>query len=197
MYSPGTATVLELNFSDYRLTDLGYPGLVHLRRENRSAIDPGPETRGLQSGISGHRLENSNSAVARVKHDFDSDWHLVVGVLNQDATRNINTQVNNLTSNAGAYTSSMGSTFAPRFVITSDTAYLDGNFDDPRHRARSDHRHRRLPCFLIFIDHNADRCATCSWARRPSTPAAVPLSCRGRGGPECEFRFFGYCISKA
>jgi len=58
---------------------------------------------------------------ARVKHDFNSNWHLVVGALNQDATRNINTQVNNLTSNSGAYTSSMGSTFAPRFVITSDT----------------------------------------------------------------------------
>jgi len=68
-------------------------------------------------------------SIARIKHDFDSNWHLVVGALNQDATRNINTQVNNLTSNSGAYTSSMGSTFAPRFVITSDTAYLDGNFE--------------------------------------------------------------------
>jgi iron complex outermembrane receptor protein len=52
----------------------------------------------------------------------------VAGILNQDGTRNINTQVNNL-NNAGAYTSSMGATFAPRFVITSDTAYLNGTFE--------------------------------------------------------------------
>ena len=55
-------------------------------------------------------------------------WHLVVGGLNQDATRNINTPVNNLTNNNGNYTSSLANGFAPRFVMTSDTAYLDGNF---------------------------------------------------------------------
>jgi iron complex outermembrane receptor protein len=42
--------------------------------------------------------------------------------------RDINTPVNNLTSNTGAYVSSLANGFAPRFVITSDTAYLNGNF---------------------------------------------------------------------
>jgi iron complex outermembrane receptor protein len=64
----------------------------------------------------------------RLKHDFNSDWHLVVGALNQDASRDINTPVNNLTNNNGNYTSSLANGFAPRFIMTSDAAYLDGNF---------------------------------------------------------------------
>jgi iron complex outermembrane recepter protein len=52
----------------------------------------------------------------------------VVGGLNQDASRNINTPVNNLTNNNGNYTSSLANGFAPRFIMTSDAAYLDGNF---------------------------------------------------------------------
>jgi iron complex outermembrane receptor protein len=51
-----------------------------------------------------------------------------VGALNQDASRDINTPVNNLTSNTGTYVSSLANGFAPRFVMTSDAAYLDGNF---------------------------------------------------------------------
>ena len=51
-----------------------------------------------------------------------------MGGLHQDTTRDINTPVNNLTSNTGNYTASFANGFAPRFVITSDTAYLNGNF---------------------------------------------------------------------
>jgi iron complex outermembrane recepter protein len=125
---PWDATVLELNFTDYRLTDLGYPGWFTYGEKIALPPAPDPTTVGYNQEYLGTDLK-TQTAVARVKHDFNSDWHLVVGVLNQDATRDINTQVNNLTSNAGAYTSSMGSTFAPRFVITSDTAYLDGKFE--------------------------------------------------------------------
>jgi iron complex outermembrane recepter protein len=125
---PWDATVLELNFSDYRLTDLGYPGWFTYGEKIMLPSTPNPQMMGYNQEYLGTDLKTQIS-VARVKHDFDSNWHLIVGALNQDATRNINTQVNNLTSNAGAYTSSMGSTFAPRFVITSDTAYLDGNFE--------------------------------------------------------------------
>ncbi|HEY2684726.1 MAG TPA: TonB-dependent siderophore receptor [Steroidobacteraceae bacterium] len=125
---PWESTVLELNFSDYRLTDLGYPGWFTYSEKIKLPSAPDPKLAGYNQEYLGTDLKTQIS-VARIKHDFSSNWHLVAGVLNQDATRNINTQVNNLTSNAGAYTSSMGSTFAPRFVITSDTAYLDGTFD--------------------------------------------------------------------
>ena len=57
-----------------------------------------------------------------------SSGHFLVGVLNQDGFRVINMPVNNLTSDIGAYTSSFANGFAPRFIMTSDTAYLNGNF---------------------------------------------------------------------
>jgi iron complex outermembrane recepter protein len=124
---PWDSTVLELNYTDYRLTDTGYPGWFTYGQKIQLPSAPNPQLEGYGQSYLGTDLRTETST-ARIKHDFDSDWHLVVGGLNQDATRNINTPVNNLTSNTGAYTSSMGSTFAPRFVITSDTAYLDGNF---------------------------------------------------------------------
>jgi iron complex outermembrane recepter protein len=125
---PWASTVLELNFSDYRLTDTGYPGWFTYGEKIGLPSAPDPTTQGYDQEYLGTDLKTQIS-VARIKHEFDSNWHLVVGLLNQDATRNINTQVNNLTANAGTYISSMGSTFAPRFVITSDTGYLDGNFE--------------------------------------------------------------------
>ncbi len=124
---PWESTVLELNFTDYRLTDTGYPGWFTYGEKINLPSTPNPKWVGYGQEYLGVDLKTQTS-VARVKHDFNSNWHLVVGALNQDSTRNINTQVNNLTSNEGAYKSSMGSTFAPRFVITSNTAYLNGNF---------------------------------------------------------------------
>ncbi len=38
---------------------------------------------------------------ARIKQGFGDNWHLVAGILNENVERNINTAVNNLTSNAG------------------------------------------------------------------------------------------------
>jgi iron complex outermembrane receptor protein len=125
---PWASTVLELNFSDYRLTDTGYPGWFTYGEKIALPPAPNPKVQGYDQEYLGTDLKTQIS-LARVKHEFGSNWHLVMGLLNQDATRNINTQVNSLNSNAGTYTSSMGSTFAPRFVITSDTGYLDGNFE--------------------------------------------------------------------
>src|ERR1019366_1951375 len=64
----------------------------------------------------------------RLKQDFGSDWHLVMGGLGQNVDRNINTPVNNFTNNTGSYSSSLANGFAPRFGITSDIAYLNGVF---------------------------------------------------------------------
>jgi iron complex outermembrane receptor protein len=124
---PWDNTVLELNYTDYHLTDTGFPGWFTYGQKIQLPSAPNPQWVGYGQSYLGTDLQTQTST-ARVKHDFNSDWHLVVGGLYQDATRNINTGVNNLTSNTGAYTTSMGATFAPRFTITSDTAYLDGNF---------------------------------------------------------------------
>ncbi len=42
---------------------------------------------------------NNQIGEVRVKHEFSQNWHLVVGVLNQIADRDINTAVNKLTDN--------------------------------------------------------------------------------------------------
>ena len=72
-----------------------------------------------------------------MKHDFNANWHLVVGVLNQIADRNINTAVNQLIDNSGNYKSYLANAFsslAPRFHVDSDIANLTGLFHTRRIR---------------------------------------------------------------
>src|SRR5579863_602851 len=120
--------VMELNYSDYSLLDTGYPGWFTYSEKIALPAAPDPQRRGYGESYAGVDLR-TRIASARFKQDFGPAWHLVAGILNQDASRNINTPVNNLTSNSGNYVQSFANGFAPRFVITSDVAYLDGNFD--------------------------------------------------------------------
>jgi iron complex outermembrane receptor protein len=124
---PREDTVLELNYSDYHLVDKGYPGWFTYGEKINLPAAPDPQRVGYGQSYAGIDLE-TRIASARLKHDFNSDWHFVVGALNQDASRDINTPVNNLNSNSGTYVSSLATGFAPRFVMTSDAAYLDGSF---------------------------------------------------------------------
>jgi iron complex outermembrane receptor protein len=120
-------TVIETNYSYYHLIDTGYPGWFSYSEKINLPPAPDPTNVGYGQNYAGVDLLTRMGS-ARLKHDFNSDWHLVVGALNQDASRNINTPVNNLTNNNGNYTSSLANGFAPRFIMTSDAAYLNGNF---------------------------------------------------------------------
>jgi len=120
-------TVIETNYSYYHLIDTGYPGWFTYGEKIVLPPAPDPTNVGYGQNYAGVDLLTRTGSV-RLKHDFNSDWHLVVGALNQDASRNISTPVNNLTNNNGNYTSSLANGFAPRFIMTSDAAYLDGNF---------------------------------------------------------------------
>lgn len=124
---PWAHAVFELNYSDYALTTQGYPGWFTYGQKIVLPPAPDPNRAGYGQSYAGVDMR-TKIATARIRQDFGADWHLVAGILNQDAARNINTPVNNLTSNSGAYTSSFANGFAPRFVITSDTAYLNGRF---------------------------------------------------------------------
>ncbi len=119
--------MLELNYSDYTLMNKGYPGWFTYGQAIRLPDAPDPTRVGYGQSYAGIDM-NTRIGTARLKHDFNEDWHLVVGILNQDATRDINTPVNNLTNNSGTYVSSFANGFAPRFRITSDSAYLNGQF---------------------------------------------------------------------
>lgn len=120
--------VLELNYSSYSLDDTGFPGWFTYSEKLVLPPAPDPTRVGYGQSYAGVDL-TTQIATARIKQDFASDWHLVAGILSQDASRDINTPVNNLTSDTGSYTSSFANGFAPRFVITSDTAYLDHSFE--------------------------------------------------------------------
>jgi iron complex outermembrane receptor protein len=120
-------TVLETNYSYYHLIDTGYPGWFTYGEKIILPPAPNPKNVGYGQNYAGVDLETRIMSL-RLKHDFNSNWHLVVGALNQDASRDITTPVNNLTANNGNYTSSLANGFAPRFVMTSDAGYLNGNF---------------------------------------------------------------------
>jgi iron complex outermembrane recepter protein len=119
---------VELNYSDYSLKNKGYPGWFTYGEATVLPAAPDPTRVGYGQQYAGVELHNRMGTV-RLKQDLNSDWRMVAGVLHQDGTRNMNTPVNNLTSNTGNYTASFANGFAPRFVITSDTVYLNGNFD--------------------------------------------------------------------
>ena len=120
--------VLELNYSDYRLINKGFPGWFTYGETLRLPAAPDPTRVGYGQSYAGVDL-HTRIVTARIKQDLGSNWHVVAGILNQDGSRNMNTPVNNLTANNGNYTSSFANGFAPRFIITSDTAYLNGSFD--------------------------------------------------------------------
>jgi iron complex outermembrane receptor protein len=124
---PRQDTVVELNYSDYHLLDQGYPGWFTYGEKIVLPSAPDPTRVGYGQTYAGVDLETRMASV-RLKHDLNPDWHLVVGALNQDASRDINTPVDNLKSNSGNYTSSFANGFAPRFIMTSDAGYLNGNF---------------------------------------------------------------------
>jgi iron complex outermembrane receptor protein len=125
---PWEHTVLELNYSTNVLDVTGFPGWFTYSEKILLPPAPDPQQVGIGQPYAGVYLRTFIGS-ARIKQDFGANWHLVAGILNQTVQRNINTAVNNLTSNAGAYTTSFGAGFAPRFAITSDTAYLNGSFD--------------------------------------------------------------------
>ena len=125
---PQRETTFEFNYSDYRLVQKGYPGWFTYGQGVVLPPAPDPTRVGYGQEYAGVDMETKTGSM-RVKHDFSPQWHLVAGLLNQDARRDINTPVNNIRSAAGDYVSSLANGFAPRFMITSDMAYLNGTFN--------------------------------------------------------------------
>jgi iron complex outermembrane receptor protein len=135
-------TVIEGNYSYYNLFQHGYPGWFAYQPATTPLSTPGsksillriqapdPTRQGFGQSFSGVDL-TSEIGELRVKHDFSSNWHLIVGALNQLSDRNINTAVNQLIDNQGDYKTYLAnaiSSLAPRFHVDSDLAYLTGRF---------------------------------------------------------------------
>jgi len=136
------STLIEGNFSYYNLFQHGYPGWFAYAPTTTPVSAPGsksillpgnapdPTRQGFGQSFSGVDLKSQIGEI-RLKHDFNSNWHLVIGALNQVSDRNINSAVNQLLDNSGNYKSYLANSFsalAPRFHVVSDSAYLDGKF---------------------------------------------------------------------
>ena len=122
---PNRDTVVEFTGSNYHLNQKGYPGWFTYGQNVVLPGAPDPTQPGYGQEYAGVDMA-TQTLTLRLKQNLGADWRLVAGVLNQDATRDINTPVNNLRNAAGAYTSSLANGFAPRFAITSDTVSLNG-----------------------------------------------------------------------
>jgi len=124
-------TTIEGNYSYYNVWQHGYPGWFAYSPSTSVLLPkqaPDPTREGYGQSFSGVDL-TSQIGEMRVKHDFSSNWHLVVGALHQIADRDINTSVNQLVDNSGdykSYTANSFSSLAPRFQVVSDLAYVTG-----------------------------------------------------------------------
>lgn len=124
---PSRDTTLEFNLSNYDLDQKGLPGWFTYGETIALPAAPDPTRVGYGQSYSGVAMTNQ-TLHGRLLQNLGSNWILVVGGLVQSVDRNINTAVNNITNNSGAYTSSLGNGFAPHFGIASDIAYLTGSF---------------------------------------------------------------------
>src|SRR4051812_6266973 len=129
---PFGSTVIEAFYSYYNLLQRGFPGWFTYGRPNsRSAFifvpagAPDPSRQGYGQTDAGLDL-TTHIGQLRVRHDISARWHLTAGVLDQLVSRDISTQVNALTDNAGSYTASLAVGFAPQFRVLSNLAAANG-----------------------------------------------------------------------
>ena len=117
-------TVLEMNYSYYRFNLEGYPGGFSYAANIMLPNALNPTRIGYGQEWAGHDL-TTNTASFRIKHDFNENWHLTFGFLDQVANRDMFTVSNTLTNNNGNYRT----TFQPSssaWEVDSDLLYLNG-----------------------------------------------------------------------
>ena len=121
-------TVVETNFSYYNYYDRGLPANFALAKGTQfpHAINP---TDGKYGQTYAGNKDKTTTASVHIKHDFDGNWLLDVGVLRQIADRESTTITNTLTDNKGNYTSTTANSAASRFTINSYMANLTGHVD--------------------------------------------------------------------
>jgi len=135
---PFDRTSIEAFYSHYNLEQRGFPGwFTYGRANNRTAFvlvpedAPDPTRQGYGQPEAGVDLE-SRIGQLRVRQQLSPNWSLSVGALDQLVERDISTQVNALTDNAGNYTASLAAGFAPRFRVFSNLSHLNGRLTTGR-----------------------------------------------------------------
>lgn len=118
-------TVIETNFSHYNYLAKGLPGKFALAS---GASFPGaldPTKSNLGQNYAGDN-DTTDTASLHVKHDFNGNWKLDVGLLRQIADRESTAVTNTLAATGNRYTSTVSTATASRFTINSYLANLNG-----------------------------------------------------------------------
>lgn len=135
-YHLDNQTVLETNYSHYAPDSTGLPGAIVYDgnstnpRVASTQIPNGlnPSTPGLGQPGAGVNLR-SDTAVVKLKHDFNADWHLEAGGLFENAVRNLYGITNTLQNNSGDYVVTKNFNAVSLFTVASNEAYLRGRID--------------------------------------------------------------------
>jgi iron complex outermembrane recepter protein len=121
-------TVAELNFSYYDYLAKGTPAsfaysdTIHLP----NAKEFNPTLAGYGQPWAGNHLMTRTTSL-RIKHDFNKDWNLTAGFLDQNATRHMFTVSNTFINQDHDYTTSYGtSNAAGAWLIDSEILNLNG-----------------------------------------------------------------------
>jgi iron complex outermembrane receptor protein len=123
-------TVVEMNYGHYATDATGLAGSIVYDSGKSTILPPAVNAARPGYGQPGAGVNlRSDTGVVKLKHDFNSDWHLEIGGLYENAVRNLYGITNTLTDNAGDYTVTKNFTAVPRFTVGSNEAYLNGHFD--------------------------------------------------------------------
>jgi iron complex outermembrane receptor protein len=129
-------TVVELNFSYYELLEQGFPAgfsygsstTTPSKTNIRLPEAPDPTLPGFGQQWAGYDLTTRTASI-RVKHEFNDDWHLTFGFLDQNAARNVFQILNTLKDNNGDYQTTFGAlpnANSTTFIVDSELLYLNG-----------------------------------------------------------------------
>ena len=118
-------TKLETNASRYNYTSKGLPGTFSLASNVVFPYAPDPKKVGYGQPFGGD--DNVTETFSgRLKHNFNPDWQLSLGLLQQSSDRASTVPTNTLTNNAGAYTTTTATTTYSLDRILSNTIALNG-----------------------------------------------------------------------
>jgi iron complex outermembrane receptor protein len=120
-------TVIQTNLSFYHFITEGLsptfalaPGVSFPKNLNASNPAYG------QSWAGNNDVTQTGSV--KLIHNFNDNWHFTAGILQQYADREGTGVTDTFTNNQGAYTSTLQTTTASRFTVTSNLVHLNGTF---------------------------------------------------------------------
>lgn len=126
-------TVLEADVSHYNAQGYGLPGSIvydgaSTSSKSGSTILPSaPNAAKMGYGQPGAGTDlSSDTAVLKLKHEFNDQWNIEVGGLYENAIRNLDGITNTMNDNAGNYSVVKNFTAVPHFDILSNEAALNG-----------------------------------------------------------------------